>query len=121
MFQNKRILISNGVFRDFQFWRGLILEALKKGLEAVDPYIAIKNFVKKGNGYFLINWKKFQLDKFQEIILIAFGKASVRMSLALAELIPVSKGVISSSIDSKKKIKRINLYKGRSPFTQCRE
>ena len=116
MFQNKRILISNGVFKDFQFWRGLILEALEKGLEAVDPCVTVKNFVKKENGYFLINERKFQLDEFQEIIVIAFGKASIRMSLALAELIPVSKGIISSSIDSKKKLKELTYIKAGHPL-----
>jgi len=64
----------------------------------------------------LIKQKEFQLDKFKEIILIAFGKASIKMAKALTELVPISRGIVSSSIDYGKKIGELSYIKAGHPL-----
>lgn len=65
------------------------LESINSGLLSVDPFFCINK----------INIEKqfFELSNFENIYLIAFGKAALKMSLAIINKIKIKQGIISSN------------------------
>lgn len=69
------------------------LESINSGLLSVDPFFCVNK----------INIEKqfFDLSNFGNIYLIAFGKAALKMSLAIINKIKISEGIISSNEEVK--------------------
>lgn len=81
-----------------------LLESLNSGIQSVDPYICVNTFFSykeeeliKENG--ILHTQKNSLDysKFKNIYLIAFGKAAIRMSIAIIGRFNISEGLICSN------------------------
>jgi hydroxypyruvate reductase/glycerate 2-kinase len=78
----------------------IAFNALKAGINEVLPENCIKKNLSLINKQTLkIQDQIFYLRDFQQINLIAFGKASIEMSNTLIELLPVSEGIIVSNKD----------------------
>lgn len=69
------------------------LESINSGLLSVDPFFCVNK----------INIEKqfFDLSNFENIYLIAFGKAALKMSLAIINKIKIKQGIISSNEEAK--------------------
>lgn len=91
-----------------------ILESINSGLLSVDPFFCV-NKIDIENQF-------FDLNNFENIYLISFGKAALKMSLAIINKIKIKEGVISSNeevkllkekfekiVDEYKHIKQTNL------------
>lgn len=65
--------------------RALLGRLLQAGLQAVDPYEAVRRQVGVGHRSLTIGSHRYALEKFQRIVVVGAGKASARMALALEE------------------------------------
>ncbi len=75
--------------------RKTILELLEEGLKAADPYHAVRKHISRVDGKIVVNGEAFTPEK---IYLIALGKASVPMTLAVEEVLGdlIVEGVVSA-------------------------
>jgi len=73
------------------------LTILKTGLEAASPGRIIEESVKVNGLNLLIGGKEFDLKRYDRIILLGIGKASVPMSKSLTEKLDVDGGAIITS------------------------
>ena len=62
-------------------------EILKSAIEAVEPSVAVKRALARDKNTLRVGTRSYDLDNFQNIYVIAFGKASVPMSKALEEIL----------------------------------
>ena len=68
--------------------KGLEVSAiLSAAIDAVEPGQAIKQSVKRDGNNLICAEEKYNLNQYENIYLIAFGKAAVPMSVALAEIL----------------------------------
>ncbi|MEJ5274209.1 MAG: DUF4147 domain-containing protein, partial [Spirochaetota bacterium] len=65
-----------------------IFESINSGLLSIDPFFCVN----KAN----IENQFFEITDFENIYLIAFGKAALKMSLAIINKIKIREGIISS-------------------------
>lgn len=79
--------------------RELVLEAVEEALSSIDPRSCVRAAVRKQGNLIKIGTKLYDLEKIQNIYLISFGKAAVKMGLALLEVVKVKKGLIVSNHD----------------------
>ncbi|WP_406658037.1 glycerate kinase [Methanolobus sp. ZRKC2] len=62
-------------------------EIVSNAISGVDPYNCIQKSVRKDGNFLYVGEKQFDLSSYENIYLIAFGKASVAMSRALEEIL----------------------------------
>jgi glycerate-2-kinase len=92
------------------------LEIINEGLTSISPSSVFKNRIAHKNNLLKINNNNFDLDKFQNIYVIGFGKASASMAKELEEILGqrIKHGIV---IDvTSKKLKRIKVRKGSHPY-----
>ena len=64
-----------------------ITSILASAIDAVEPGMAIKRFVKRDHNEILCGDEVFHLDSYDHVYLMAFGKAALPMSSALAQVL----------------------------------
>jgi glycerate-2-kinase len=92
LFKNTSKIIENGSTPEQQTKRKHILEILTEAIQAVDPYNTVAHCFKENT--FTCNNYSLSLEKFKNIYLIGFGKASIRMTQAATDTVKIHKGVI---------------------------
>jgi len=60
-------------------------EIMASAIQAVDPYQCVKDNVKSGHDYLVIDQKSIPLSQYKRIFVIGFGKASVPMAMAVID------------------------------------
>lgn len=63
--------------------RALLARLLRAGLQAVDPYEAVRRQVSVGRRHLTIGSQQYPLARFKRIVVVGAGKASARMAQAL--------------------------------------
>lgn len=109
-------LSSNTDSIELRGYRNVVLNALNKALESVDPYESVKKFVKKEGDFIRVKDKKFNLQDFFKIYVIAFGKASTKMFKAVYDTFPISGGIVVSNVFEHLDLPNINFIKGGHPI-----
>jgi glycerate 2-kinase len=73
------------------------LEIFHTSLKAVDPVIAVKRFLKKESITLIVKDNSFDLDSFDNIYLIGFGKAAAAMARGVEEVLgdDLKAGIVS--------------------------
>ena len=66
----------------------------RAALQAVDPYNAVKNAVKRSGSILTVGGQDLDLAAYQRILVIGAGKASAPMALAMEELLGPVAGVV---------------------------
>ncbi|MFN3410800.1 MAG: glycerate kinase [Exilispira sp.] len=74
-----------------------ILESLEYGLNSVDPFLSVNNLLILDNNKIKIEDQYFDLSNIKNIYLVAFGKAALKMSIAIINKIRIDYGIISSN------------------------
>jgi glycerate 2-kinase len=116
IFKNREELIQNGQTKNIKKARQDILEIFSYALDAVNPYNCVKARFSK-NQLNIDFKKKIKLSNFQDIYLIAFGKASVGMAQAVCDSINIKEGAVITNISSKiVKSNVIKTYYGSHPI-----
>ena len=100
LFNNYDELVLNGSTPLLQQKRKDVLEMLTAAVDAVQPYVVVKNVF--DGAYLVFPSETIDLSSFDHIYLVGFGKASVGMAQAVSEAVPVTKGVIITNDSSAK-------------------
>ena len=111
MIKNKALL-TKGAFANE---REDAINALERALQRIDPETCIKNYVQRNGNILKTGDKVLDLSGFGKIYLIAFGKASVKMSKAILETIDISEGIVVSNEDSAELPENIRFIRGGHP------
>ncbi|MEM0466770.1 MAG: DUF4147 domain-containing protein [Candidatus Thermoplasmatota archaeon] len=85
-------LIINGQTVELQQKRRDLLDMLIAGVEAVNPYQAVSACIHEK--ILRCDSKILNLSNFNRIFVIGFGKASIGMTKAICDHIPVAKGIV---------------------------
>ncbi len=107
--KNKKQLTKTKLRKD-------ILEILEEGLNAIQLESVLKNKISISNNYLTIDNQKFNLNNFEKIGIIGFGKGSLEIAKYLENILQnkITGGVI---IDLKKeKLKYLKSYQGTHPL-----
>ena len=65
--------------------RALLARLFRAGLQAVDPYEAVRRQVSVGRRHLTIGSQHYDLDRLKRIVVVGAGKASARMAQALEQ------------------------------------
>jgi len=65
----------------------VVQRILASAIQAVEPATAVQNYVLRQNNFLLVNGLKYDLSEYENIYLIAIGKASRAMSESLASIL----------------------------------
>ena len=96
--------------------RSQALQIINAGLEAVQPQNVLWQKIKRSGSYLEINRQKINLDKFQRIFVVGFGKAALASAKFLEKLLAdkISGGLV---IDIQQgRLKKIKSVKGSHPY-----
>lgn len=85
--RNLESLISNGLTEGDRNARAVCLNVLNRVLEEVNPIKIVKSNVRRNGSILNVCGLTLNLDDFQRIYLVGFGKASHIMALAIEQLI----------------------------------
>lgn len=97
MLINTSIYIRKNLNNKLKTFRKHILESINFCLLSVDPFICVNNFLSLKENKLNIDNHILNLSNFENIYLAAFGKASIKMSLAIINKIKIKQGIISSN------------------------
>ena len=107
--KNKKHLAKTKLRRD-------VLEILEEGLNAIQPEFVLKNKIKINKNYLIIDTEKINLNNFNKIGIIGFGKGSLEIAKYLENILKnrITGGIV---IDLKKeKLKYLKSYQGSHPL-----
>jgi glycerate 2-kinase len=85
--QNYAQLISKSLNRNSLELRKIGLKALETAISSVEPGKLIRDVMKINHGNLIIQDDKYDLKKFERILIIGGGKATAQMAIALGELL----------------------------------
>lgn len=115
LFKNYKELISNGENNNIKKQRKDVLDIIDSAIKDVDPYRIVKNIFNENK--ILIDDKFIDIDKFDKIYLIGFGKASLKMGKAILDSINIEKAIlITNDKEFKIKDKKTEIYVGNHPI-----
>ena len=115
IFENYTQLIENGLTPTLQTKRQHTLDILSAALAAVDPYNVVANCFNENR--FIFKNNSLSLNAFNNIYLVGFGKASIRMAKAVADTTRIKKGIIITNYNDKKQtIPEIEICIGGHPL-----
>jgi len=103
-------------------WGKNITRILAAALAAVDPAVVLQQSLQRDGNILVVQGQKINLDDFENVYLLAIGKAGIPMTVAAADLIAdrLTGGlVLSTSIGSgipERFHERIRLYRGGHPI-----
>jgi glycerate 2-kinase len=92
-------------------------EILKSAIEAVEPSVAVKRALARDKNTLQVGNRSYDLDQYQKIYVIAFGKASVPMAKALEEILydlPLQ-GIAITKYGLGSQLERIEVYEAAHP------
>lgn len=84
---NEKELEENATFYEDMHARRVALQILRVAIDSLDPRVAIKNHVRRGDNLLYIDNLTFNLDKFQNVYVVGGGKASGAMAEVLEEIL----------------------------------
>lgn len=109
-------LANNTEEENLRKFRHLALNALSKGLERVDPYKGVMNFLRKEDSKIYVGEKVYSLKDFSHVYVIAFGKASIKMFKAIYQLLPITEGIVVSNVEEALNLPNVKFVKGSHPI-----
>ncbi|MCD4675018.1 MAG: glycerate kinase [Desulfobacula sp.] len=94
------------------------VEIFYKGLAAVDPKTCIHRCCRLEDNVFTVNNRAYDLDKFEQIIVLGAGKAGASMACALEEILQdrITAGMVIVKYDHVENLERISLVEAGHPM-----
>jgi len=115
LFKNYNQIICNGENSEIKKQRKDILDILDSAIKEVDPYKLVKNIFKEEK--ILIEGKNIDANEFNNIYLISFGKASIKMAKAVLDSLNISKTIlITNDIKHEINDRNTKIYVGNHPI-----
>ena len=100
IFKNARNIIENGLTPEIKKIRADILKIFNSSIEAVNPYNAVIKHIDKNK--LVYDTQVFDLENFEKIYVVSFGKASIGMTQAFCDKLNVTKGIVITNQKDKK-------------------
>ncbi len=93
---NKERLLKNAGSTSCREARILILDAIQKALDAVDPKNMVRSNLSVKDHFLVVGDKKFDLEKYDSVIVVGGGKASGSMAEAVEKILGehINKGLV---------------------------
>ena len=93
------------------------IEIFQAGLQAVDPVVAVKNFCQLTGSVLQIDGIDYDLDQFENILVIGAGKAGASMARAMEDILGerISEGVITVKYGHVAELKKIKIQEAGHP------
>ena len=115
LFKNYNQIICNGENSEIKKQRKEILDILALAIKSVDPYEIVKKNIKEEQ--ISIDNKIINTKNFENIYLVGFGKACLKMGEAILDVLNIKKGILITN-DHKGKINSniIKLYVAGHPI-----
>jgi glycerate-2-kinase len=107
IFKNYKNIINNGQNYYIKKQRKDILDILDSAIKSIDPYKVVKRKIK--NQEISINKKIIDTKDFENIYLVGFGKASLKMGKAILDTLNIKKGIIITNVNYNNYIKNDNI------------
>lgn len=82
-----RIRFENSVLQPDPERRALILPVLAAALDAVDPAAAVHRAVRRRHNHFFVGEALYDLDAYQDVYVVGFGKAATPMVEAIVQIL----------------------------------
>ncbi len=107
--KNKEQLATSGIRKD-------AIEIIEAAFEAVIPKKAIQNKVRLNNNFLKVNDSRYNLNDYENIYIIGFGKSSSLMCQEIENILgdKITGGVVTSTKEVD--LKRTKFYLGTHPF-----
>lgn len=100
LFRNQNELIENGATESLKKMRNDVLQILTSAIDAMDPYNIVSS---RFHGHSVtLDSENLDLECFQDIYLVGFGKASIGMAQAICDSVDVKKGIVITNDISQK-------------------
>lgn len=103
---------------DFKKYRKQCIDIFHEALQAANPYKCVSDKLSLKNNKLIIDSKKYDLDSFKNVYVIAFGKASTEMALSLEHSLGafITDGIVVSNHDSPPAYKKFQYMKSSHPI-----
>jgi len=88
------------------------------GIEAVDPFKAVKRYVKKEEGLLKIGEKNYRLDEIRHIFVVGLGKAGVPMARAVEEILgdKITEGIVVVKYGHGGELRKVKVLESSHPI-----
>jgi len=115
LFKNRDQIVRNGKTAELKQIRSDVLDILTSAINAVDAYTVVKKCFDGKN--IIFGCKKFNVSDYDNIYLIGFGKASIRMADAVSDSISIKNGAVITN-EKHKTVKKncISTFFGSHPI-----
>jgi len=107
LFKNHEKIIQNGETPVLKDIRKDILDILESAISSVNPYNSVKSKI-YGNKI-IFDKKNIDISKYNNVYLVAFGKASVGMAQAVCDSVRIKEGIVLTN-ESERKVEYENVY-----------
>jgi len=107
LFKNHEKIIQNGETPVLKDIRKDVMEILESAISSVNPYNSVKSKI-CGNKI-IFDKKSVDISKYNNVYLVAFGKASIGMAQAVCDSVRIKEGIVLTS-ESEKKVECENVY-----------
>jgi len=99
-----------------------VLEIYDEALKAADPITCVKDHVNIDGNTFHVDTRKYNLDQFGSIFVIAFGKAASAMAKAIEDMLGkrINDGIVVSNTPPQVKLSRMRFYLTNQPVPDNR-
>ncbi len=103
---------------DFKKYRKQSIDIFHEALQAANPYKCVSEKLSLKNNRLEIDSKKYELESFKNIYVIAFGKASTEMALALEHSLGsfITDGIVVSNHDLAPEYKKLKYIRSSHPI-----
>jgi len=102
LFKNYDEIINNGIDIDTKNLRKDVLNILESSILSVEPYNCVKKHINDNS--FIFEDQKINIEDFNDVYIVGFGKASIGMTQAICDNISVKRGVIITNEEKNKVI-----------------
>ena len=99
-----------------------VLEIYDEALKAADPITCVKDHVNIDGNTFHVDTRKYNLDQFGSIFVIAFGKAASAMAKAIEDMLGkrINDGIVVSNTQPQVKLSKMRFYLTNHPVPDNR-
>jgi hydroxypyruvate reductase len=103
--------------KDIQTMREDAVNIFNSGLRAVEPGAAVKNYCRREGDQFRVGDRKYDLNRFNNIIVLGAGKASAPMAAAIEDLVGnrIKSGVVNVKYGHTAELRHVELIEAGHP------
>jgi len=115
LFKNYEKIVKNGTTPEIRKKRGDVLKLFSAAIEAVDSYNLVKSLIRVNK--IILKDTILDLDRYNDIFVAGFGKASVGMTQAVCDSVNLVKGIlITNNENAQVRHNQVETIRGSHPI-----